>query len=1322
MKPPVARVESAFGLRKKSSLTYPLKNSAIVDSGASLHIFNTLDRFLNLREANPEDVVIAGDSTIRIYGYGEIDMKIRGPKGYVIYRLYNVAYCPEMATNLVSLQALNRMGVYWENRPKSDLLRHRWGAPLCSLTRIHNQYVMEYLPVRLTAHAFYTRRNLLNSYTGKSKAKASLYRWHQRLGHPGPEPLKRLLTHTEGVAIAPRPDDEIRTTDCVACSEAKAHRRIVREARSEVTEAGARLAIDFHEYDEPNQEGRLWRVMLITDRYSGYTWDYYADNKLASTIQAALEDCIKHISHHFNAKVKIIECDGELAGSEQETTHLSRSITEKYGITFEISPPHTQDLNGGAERVGATIKSKASSMRNDCKLPPFLWTEIVRTAVYLYNRTPKRVNRWRAPYEKFYSYFDNLQGIVGYKRSPSLAHLRVFGCMAFAMTWQAKQKKRRRRKLDPKAWIGYLVGYQSTNTYRIWLPRENKVIVTRDVTFNEDEFFSGDLNEFKDELLKVSSEAYESLIEKITYENASELSEYTRNHLEDDEPSNTLPESALENLDAAEQEEDELMDDVSEDPLKEVYPYTSAEFELGLSTPPESPPAALLSLTISQPNNLDLRLKGERTRSEPQAQAEMLPLNPLQDRWTTCFHSARLHSALYINNELVTKAQRARLLRNAAYSHNNSSQVFNTVESSVSEEELAPEKAYKGEAPERVTDFSRARVHSSSQSQVLNTEDGLASAFHSGISRVLNTDEAAQKRGEAPEPRNRRQRAHLQELLSQKMKIHRRDLPPPPKWHNELVNHPLGDHFREAERTHLQSHTEMGTWKEIPKSSSQKGLTLDCMWVYVYKFDKHGYYSKCKARLVVRGDQQPNYGKEDTYASTLAGRSFRTLMAIAAKFDLELKQYDAVNAFVNAKLTKEVYMRMPPGYRKPETVVQLQRALYGLRESPLLWQRELTKSLCEIGFTPIPHEPCCFSRGGVLLFVYVDDIVVAYKKKSQRIADEAIEALRAKYNLTGGNDLQWFLGVEVIRDRQKGLLWLSQASYIEKIAKLRSSTSDTHASTPMRTGELFPYKGIATPASIHLFQQKVGSILYAAVITRPDIAFGASRLARFNHNPSPEHHRAADRLLSYLLSTQSHALQFGDEDDFVVASDASFGDNTLDRKSSQAYVMKLFGGVIGWRANKQDTVTTSTTEAELLALAQAAKEAMYVNRLINELGVSLDSQHIRIQCDNQQTIGLVTKEIAVLRTKLRHVDIHNHWLRQEIERGSLIVEYTPTDEMIADGLTKALALQKWPIFLTQLGLVIPPQQLKSLTSVSTTTDQLEDQLMGGESTEWLKDK
>jgi hypothetical protein len=246
-------------------------------------------------------------------------------------------------------------------------------------------------------------------------------------------------------------------------------------------------------------------------------------------------------------------------------------------------------------------------------------------------------------------------------------------------------------------------------------------------------------------------------------------------------------------------------------------------------------------------------------------------------------------------------------------------------------------------------------------------------------------------------------------------------------------------------------------------------------------------------------------------------------------------------------------------------------------------------------------------NNGVIVFFYVDDIIVDYKRAHEAEAQQYIEGLKAKYQLSGGQDVQWFLGIEVIRERSTRRTWLSQSAYIDKITGL----IDTEASmrgeprVPMGTEEYRPYQGEATKQSIKRYQRKVGSLLYAAVITRPDVAFAVSRLSRYALNPGPQHHQAVDRILRYLKKYRGLALQYGRNDDFTVASDASFADDPEDRKSPQGFAMTLFGGLIAWRASKQDTVTTSTTEAELLALSQAAKEAIFTRRLLINLGVSL---------------------------------------------------------------------------------------------------------------------
>ena len=146
--------------------------------------------------------------------------------------------------------------------------------------------------------------------------------------------------------------------------------------------------------------------------------------------------------------------------------------------------------------------------------------------------------------------------------------------------------------------------------------------------------------------------------------------------------------------------------------------------------------------------------------------------------------------------------------------------------------------------------------------------------------------------------------------------------------------------------------------------------------------------------------------------------------------------------------------------------------------------------------------------------------------------------------------------------------------------------------------------------------------------------------------------------------------------------------------------MKLFGGPVAWRANKQDTVTTSSTEAKLLAISQTAKEAIYMSRLLSALKLSIPHA-LSIDCDNQQTRRLLVDESTKLQTKLRHVDIHSHWLRQEVQCGSINILWVPTKEMVADGLTKALSAGKHNSFVNMIGL---EDQTSLLSSIQKEED------------------
>jgi hypothetical protein len=327
--------------------------------------------------------------------------------------------------------------------------------------------------------------------------------------------------------------------------------------------------------------------------------------------------------------------------------------------------------------------------------------------------------------------------------------------------------------------------------------------------------------------------------------------------------------------------------------------------------------------------------------------------------------------------------------------------------------------------------------------------------------------------------------------------------------------------------------------------------------------------AKYKARLCIRGDLQKVDAK-DTYAATLAVQVFRALMAIAAAYDLEAKQLDAVNAFVNSVLDEEIYCECPPGYEHLGPCLLVLRALYGLRRSPKLWHDEFAGTLTEIGMRPVTGQMCLFTNGSVILFFYVDDIVLL--GRDLKDIETLKTALMSRYEMRDLGDLEWFLGIRVIRDRSSRKIWLSQDAYIDKLISKFHLESHRPVFTPLPAEKLIPNDGQATPQQVYAFQQRVGSIMYAAVVTRADAAQAVNTLSRFLLNPSQRHLDAADHCLAYLDTFRSLAIEYSGspKDDlriFHCSSDAAFADNP-DRKSSNGYLFKLYGGAIAWKATK----------------------------------------------------------------------------------------------------------------------------------------------------------
>lgn len=253
---------------------------------------------------------------------------------------------------------------------------------------------------------------------------------------------------------------------------------------------------------------------------------------------------------------------------------------------------------------------------------------------------------------------------------------------------------------------------------------------------------------------------------------------------------------------------------------------------------------------------------------------------------------------------------------------------------------------------------------------------------------------------------------------------HQSTLPPPPQTWKEMLRHPKHLDFLEAAKREWNAVTKKGTYDKVPRPSSTNVKILPLRWVFTYKFDDNGYLLKCKARICVRGDLQ-DLTWLDTRATTLAARVFRCLMALAAAFDLDTIQLDSINAFLNSLLDEIVYCELPEGFEETGICILLRRALYGLRRSPLLWQREFSGALTELGLQQIPEKPCLFSNGRIIVFFYVDDIVLLARKEHRKELDQFKYNLTAKYEMRDLGELSWFLNIRIVRNREQRKVRLS---------------------------------------------------------------------------------------------------------------------------------------------------------------------------------------------------------------------------------------------------------------------------------------------------------
>jgi hypothetical protein len=216
------------------------------------------------------------------------------------------------------------------------------------------------------------------------------------------------------------------------------------------------------------------------------------------------------------------------------------------------------------------------------------------------------------------------------------------------------------------------------------------------------------------------------------------------------------------------------------------------------------------------------------------------------------------------------------------------------------------------------------------------------------------------------------------------------------------------------------------------------------------------------------------------------------------------------------------------------------------------------------------------------------------------------------------------------------------------------------------------------------YQEAVGSLMYAMVATRPDLTFAVSVVSRFMSKPGPMHWMAIKRIMQYLKATLDMRLRIGEKHMEVKGySDADWAGDVENRRSTSGYVFFVGEGAVSWNSKRQQTVAQSTMEAEYMAMSRCTREAIWLRQLMEDVGC-VQEEATTIMCDNQGSMALAKNPTKHDRSK--HIDVQHHFIREKVENKVIELEYCPTQYMVADVLTKALARDRHETLSDSMGL------------------------------------
>ena len=457
---------------------------------------------------------------------------------------------------------------------------------------------------------------------------------------------------------------------------------------------------------------------------------------------------------------------------------------------------------------------------------------------------------------------------------------------------------------------------------------------------------------------------------------------------------------------------------------------------------------------------------------------------------------------------------------------------------------------------------------------------------------------------------------------------------------------------------------------------------IGCRWVFVRKRNDKGIVVRHRARLVAKGFQQcPGWDYTEVYnpvvTFTLVRIAFMVLVVLGGWLHNHL---DVKCAYLYGTLDKPIHMEVPAGVKgQPGEAWLLKKALYGLHQAGRCWWGTLQEQLLRNGFVPFESCECVYwYERKALVMVYVDDILI-FAKDRQTLTDVQ-RKLTGIFQMTDLGPTTTFLGIQIQENSRLGTVCMNQEPYIRELSRRMDMIPVRGAREPMKVGAVYSRQllGEATEDLPYPYRSLIGSLLYIARMTRPDLLIAVNTLAKYTSKPTLLAWTHAEHLMNYVRQTCSKSMVLSRRfaDGIRGFSDASWGSDVDTSYSVSGLLVLIGNSPIIWRSARQTIIAQSTMEAETMALVEMVKELVWLDEILQELKPVMPKEFGRIEVliDNESAMFAIKN--AVENGSTKHFTRKLRFVRDHYSKGLFSLRHVSTNRNLADALTKPLSASK----------------------------------------------